>query len=60
LYELVVVTLLVAVTPQTGTATLTSAPLIIFGFVLLGLFGLLAISVVARKVYRKFGEEEWF
>jgi uncharacterized membrane protein len=60
LYEFVVVTLLVAITLHTGTATHTNAPLIMFGFVILGLLGLLAISIGARTLYRKFGEEEWF
>ena len=60
MYEFVVVTLLVAITPHTGTATHTNAPLIMFGFVILGLLGMLAISVGARTLYRKFGEEEYF
>jgi len=60
LYEFVVVTLLVVNFPQTGSRNMTSAPLIIIGFVLLGLFGMLAILIGARIVYRKLGEEEWF
>jgi hypothetical protein len=57
-YESIVITLLAANFPTTGTHNETSAPLIIIGYVLLGLFGMVAILIGARIIYRKLGEEE--
>lgn len=56
LYEFVVAYLLVANFPRTGSWNETSAPLIIIGFVLLGLFGMVAILIAARIAYKRLDE----
>jgi uncharacterized membrane protein len=58
LYEFAVFTLLADNFPTTGTANMTWAPVIIIGYALLGLFGMVAILIGARIVYRSFNGKE--